>query len=103
MLDPFCGVGTTLIEASLLGFDQMIGSDIDEKAVADTEKNLNWLSREFDLQLPETTLEVCPAQELSDTLAGVIPNAGNDAGTCPPKPPDTRSFSEGCWRRWKGV
>jgi len=73
ILDPFCGVGTVLIEAILLGFNQLIGTDIDQKAIADTEKNLNWFSREFDLQLPETRLETCPAQELGDTLTGVDP------------------------------
>ncbi len=37
--DPFCGTGTVLIEAALLGFTAM-GSDIDEKMVAATQKNL---------------------------------------------------------------
>jgi tRNA G10 N-methylase Trm11 len=67
-LDPFCGVGTTLIEAVLLGFNPIIGSDIDERAVADTEKNINWLERELDITLPETRLETSPAEDLTETL-----------------------------------
>ena len=41
--DPFCGSGTILMEAGILGFD-LLGSDIDEKAIEYTEKNIEWLS-----------------------------------------------------------
>lgn len=41
--DPFCGSGTILMEASILGFD-VLGSDIDDKAILFTEENLQWLS-----------------------------------------------------------
>ncbi len=43
ILDPFCGSGTVLQEALLLGYSQVIGSDISRKAVTDTKKNLQWL------------------------------------------------------------
>ncbi|MDD2758483.1 MAG: DNA methyltransferase [Patescibacteria group bacterium] len=43
LLDPFCGSGTILTEALALGFRCLIGSDISDKAVADTEKNVEWL------------------------------------------------------------
>lgn len=42
--DPFCGSGTVLQEAALMGFQNIYGSDLSEKAVADTKKNLEWLS-----------------------------------------------------------
>jgi len=45
LLDPFCGSGVLLMEASLLGFD-VIGSDISQKAVNDTKKNLKWIEKE---------------------------------------------------------
>lgn len=41
--DPFCGSGTVLQEAILLGFNNFYGSDISEKAVNETKENLNWL------------------------------------------------------------
>lgn len=44
LLDPFCGSGTVVQEALLLGYQKVIGSDISEKAVADTENNLNYLN-----------------------------------------------------------
>lgn len=41
--DAFCGSGTILTEAATLGFKQLSGSDISERAVADTTKNLEWI------------------------------------------------------------
>ncbi len=48
LLDPFCGSGTILMEAMLLGFTKVIGSDISEKAIDDTRKNLQWLKETYD-------------------------------------------------------
>jgi len=49
LLDPFCGVGTILAEAMLLGW-KVIGIDQSENAVANTRKNLSWLTQKY----PET-------------------------------------------------
>jgi len=43
LVDPFCGSGTVLSEASLAGFRNLIGSDISFKAISDTKKNISWL------------------------------------------------------------
>lgn len=45
LLDPFCGSGTILSEALLQGYTNMIGGDLSDKAVADTQKNLEWLRK----------------------------------------------------------
>lgn len=45
--DPFCGSGTVLQEALLLGYNDVYGSDISEKNIADTKENLEWLSRVY--------------------------------------------------------
>ena len=37
ILDPFCGSGTIIHEAFLLGYKNIIGSDISEKAVRDRQ------------------------------------------------------------------
>jgi len=42
LLDPFCGSGTIITEAMLMGYKNIIGSDISEKAVEDTNKNIEW-------------------------------------------------------------
>jgi tRNA G10 N-methylase Trm11 len=41
--DPFCGSGTVLQEALMLGYKNVTGSDISEKAVADSIENIKWL------------------------------------------------------------
>ncbi len=56
IMDPFCGSGTVLMEAQLMGFEKIIGSDISEKAMADTKKNMGWMTRHF--ELPEPSLEL---------------------------------------------
>src|SRR3989338_5270601 len=42
ILDPFCGSGTILQEAILLGY-KAVGSDIEQRMVENSEKNLEWL------------------------------------------------------------
>lgn len=42
VLDPFCGTGVTLQEATLMGFD-IYGSDLDKRMVDYSDQNLMWL------------------------------------------------------------
>lgn len=46
LLDPFCGGGTVLMEAALVGASSMIGSDIDPRQIEGTNQNLDWLTRQ---------------------------------------------------------
>jgi tRNA G10 N-methylase Trm11 len=46
--DPFCGTGTVLSEALMLGHD-VVGSDLDGHATAGAEKNIAWIKKEYDL------------------------------------------------------
>lgn len=48
LLDPFCGSGSILIEGLCLGCE-VVGCDIDQKAVAGTTANLAWLAAEYQL------------------------------------------------------
>jgi len=66
VLDPFCGVGTVLQEASLLGY-QTIGTDIDEGAVDATIKNLNWL-REQNPELSSQRIEALDVRSINTRL-----------------------------------
>lgn len=43
ILDPFCGSGTILMEAYLMGFKNIIGSDLSDRAVVDSKKNMDWV------------------------------------------------------------
>ena len=42
VLDPFCGTGVILQEATLMGFD-VYGTDVEPRMIAYTDKNLLWL------------------------------------------------------------
>jgi tRNA G10 N-methylase Trm11 len=52
LLDPFCGIGTILQEAALIGFD-ILGTDIDEKCCVGAIENLYWLSQDYSLNLED--------------------------------------------------
>ncbi len=60
LLDPFCGTGTVLQEAMLMGY-ATYGSDLSEKMVKYSDKNLKWLRqspRHKNLPLLENKLEL---------------------------------------------
>lgn len=72
ILDPFCGSGTILQEAILLGYKNILGRDISEKAVSDTIKNLEWLEKEVGNFDSDTDVKVGSAEKLNDISAGSI-------------------------------
>jgi tRNA G10 N-methylase Trm11 len=49
LLDPFCGSGTILTEAALMGYQNLVGTDISPKAIEDTRKNMEWIIRKWEL------------------------------------------------------
>ncbi|MFH1252730.1 MAG: DNA methyltransferase [Candidatus Uhrbacteria bacterium] len=68
ILDPFCGSGTVLMEAALMGFTKIIGSDISEKAIKDTEENLKWLQNNGGPDISQIKLFVKPVENLGEEL-----------------------------------
>lgn len=56
ILDPFCGSGTVLMEAAMMGWPKIIGGDISDRAIKDTQKNLEWLQKNFEIGLPKIQL-----------------------------------------------
>jgi len=46
LLDPFCGTGVVLQEASLMGY-QVYGTDLSEKMINYSERNLSWLAGRY--------------------------------------------------------
>lgn len=68
LLDPFCGFGTIIQEALLLGYSRPVGSDINEQTLAASKKNLEWLSREKGVSLDAVRLLSCDARQLSRTF-----------------------------------
>lgn len=67
ILDPFCGCGTILQEAILLGY-KAIGSDIDQKAIENSEKNLEWFRNRYRISPGRYKLFRSHAAEISIQL-----------------------------------
>ncbi|MCK4554054.1 RsmD family RNA methyltransferase [Candidatus Parcubacteria bacterium] len=65
ILDPFCGSGTILTEAMLMGFKNLIGADISKKAISNTNENINWIKKHYDLTPNTYNLYNKSATELS--------------------------------------
>jgi len=70
-LDPFCGMGTILEELILLGYKNIIGTDIQEKTIADSRVNLDWLFQNYQsLEKADYHIELkkCDVRNLSKTI-----------------------------------
>lgn len=67
LLDPFCGVGTVLIEGMLRGA-RVLGCDISKDAVNKAKKNLDWAKAQYGLMQAETNVFVCDATHVSDLV-----------------------------------
>lgn len=48
LLDPFCGTGVVLQEAALMGY-RVMGTDLSERMVEYTKRNLGWLEQKYEL------------------------------------------------------
>lgn len=70
LLDPYCGTGTTLMEAILLGCS-VVGSDNDQEAVKGAEENLSWLSLTYNLNTNTYNLYVSDATHIDEKLSSV--------------------------------
>lgn len=77
LLDPFCGSGTILQEALFLGYKKIIGSDFSKAAIANTEKNIEWLKKKY----PEAVLgkDLSLINISAEKLGGVIKKQSIDA------------------------
>ena len=64
VLDPFCGTGVVLQEASLMGFD-ICGTDLEPRMVDYTKANLDWLLKHYQTPGcgPDDVAKVAPQNE----------------------------------------
>lgn len=65
LLDPFCGSGTILTEAALMGYRNLLGSDISASAVAQTRENLEWISTQCSMPNAQCPIKECDCKKLS--------------------------------------
>lgn len=73
--DPFCGIGSLLLESAALGH-RTLGSDIDETAVKQARENLEWLGQRTP-NLPEWQVTVHDATTALPQEAAVIATEGS--------------------------
>ena len=64
--DPFCGTGTVLQEAALIGVNAY-GSDLSDKMISYTTENMNWVEKTFSTK---TFWQAHPADVTSVKLTG---------------------------------
>jgi len=65
--DPFCGMGTILAEAMMVGCD-VVGSDIDPESEQKAKKNLEWLIKKFQIPNSKFQIFVSDATHVSEKL-----------------------------------
>jgi tRNA G10 N-methylase Trm11 len=64
ILDPFCGSGTILQEAILMGY-RAVGSDLEQKMIENSEKNLEWFRNRYHVSPGRYKLFKANAAEIS--------------------------------------
>jgi len=69
LLDPFCGSGTIITEAMILGYQNLIGSDISTKAIDDTQTNIEWTKNNLNISCPEISLYNLDVKNLGEKIA----------------------------------
>src|SRR5258708_5612508 len=67
ILDPFCGSGTILQEAILMGY-RAIGSDLEQKMIENSEKDLEWFRNRYHVAPGRYKLFKANAAEISILL-----------------------------------
>jgi tRNA G10 N-methylase Trm11 len=83
ILDPFCGSGTILQEAILLGF-RAVGSDLSQPAIENSEKNLEWFRNRYHVAPNRYKLFRGHAAEIGSQLPNFQIKAISTEGTLGP-------------------
>ncbi len=68
LLDAFCGSGTVLQEAAILGYKHIYGRDVSQKAVNDSKQNAKWLFESMPELETQIDIEKCDVTNLAGNL-----------------------------------
>ncbi|MCX6786035.1 MAG: DNA methyltransferase [Candidatus Komeilibacteria bacterium] len=68
ILDPFCGSGTILQEALLMGYKNLIGSDISAKAAEASKNNVSWLKTKYQINIEQVKVYELDVRNLSHKI-----------------------------------
>lgn len=93
--DPFCGSGTILMEAVVLGFD-VLGSDIDIRALESADKNIKWLSNERVISDNKYNIFQLDIHNVEKRIVKDLKNTNINTVVCEPfmGPPQRKVLSE---------
>jgi tRNA G10 N-methylase Trm11 len=83
ILDPFCGSGTILQEAILMGY-KAVGSDLDQAAISNSEKNLEWFRNRYHVPPNRYKLIRAHAAEIGSVMSNYKLSAVVTEGTLGP-------------------
>lgn len=103
--DPFCGSGTILMEALMVGCD-VSGSDIDLDAVRGTQDNLGWLIEEYGLDKKTPIIsQLDAAQPWLDSVSNQIDAIVTEPFLGKPKPKEheLKNIFKGLYRTYLGA
>lgn len=111
LLDPFCGMGTVLAEASLSGWN-VIGSDISSETIRKTKANLDWLGATSGMHVCDAThvSEVIPVESINAIVTEPFMGSTNIAFQQNPDSTKIKNIIKGleklyigCLREWKKI
>lgn len=104
VLDPFCGMGTVLIEATALGVPTVLGNDIDSNAVMASNKNMAWWKAvsglEFDYEFTVRATEKLQRKDF--TTAPTVIVTEPFLGKLTPKDEQVPGIIRGLEKMYKG-
>ncbi len=72
VLDPFCGAGTILIEATMMDVPFVLGADLSPEAIAQTKTNLSWWQDQIIEQFSSEAI-VSPVENLKSNHFSQMP------------------------------
>ena len=103
-LDPFCGSGTLLSEARLLGLST-IGTDLSADQVKGTIDNLNWLGKIYPQNLPPFSVFGADATHLSEIIKTPIDLIVTEPylGPLTPSLPKQMNIAKGLYKLYLGA
>jgi len=98
ILDPFCGSGTILMEAAMMGFKKIIGSDNSPKAIADSKTNTDWFYAQTYLEKKTArgAIEIfeSPAETIDHVLKNPVDAIVGETYLGPPRRSNERAEME---------
>ena len=68
LLDPFCGSGTILTEAMIVGYKNLIGCDESGKAIKDAKENIHWIVGQYQISNTQYQVLQCDVRQLSQKV-----------------------------------